>query len=105
MSNQNVVLKAILECGTDYLRILDEIGYDLGDIVDDLLAEGIKPTLNAITSEVFCKGVIEWFCNCLDTRVWFRQNGSIYRRYLSSALDSFEDNVGFSLTGGEGDDN
>ena len=46
---------------------------------------------------------IEGFFNCLDTHVWFRQNGSIYRRYLSSALDSFEDNVGFFLTGGEDD--
>ena len=44
---------------------------------------------------------IEGFFNCLDTHVWFRQNGPVYRRYLSSALDSFEDNVGFFLTGGE----
>lgn len=44
---------------------------------------------------------IEGFFNCLDTHVWFRQNGSIYRRYLSSALDGFEENVGFFLTGGE----
>ena len=28
---------------------------------------------------------------------------NIYPLYLSSALDSFEDNVGFFLTGGEDD--
>ncbi len=44
---------------------------------------------------------IEGFFNCLDTHVWFQQNGAIYRRYLADALDDFEDNVGFFLTGGE----
>lgn len=44
---------------------------------------------------------IHSYHNCLDTHVWFEQNGSIYRRYLTDALDNFEDNVGFFLTGGE----
>lgn len=47
---------------------------------------------------------IEGDFNFLATHVWFRRNGSIYRRYLTEALDEFEDNVGFFLTGGEGDD-
>lgn len=43
----------------------------------------------------------EGFYKCLDTHVWFSRNGAIYRRYLERALDSFEDNVGFFLTGDE----
>lgn len=39
--------------------------------------------------------------NFLATHVWFRDNGSIYRRYLPEAVDDFEENVGFFLTGGE----
>ena len=42
--------------------------------------------------------------NFLATHVWLEQNGSLYRRYLPEALDDFEENVGFFLTGGEGDD-
>lgn len=59
MVNQNAVLKAVLECGTDDLRMLDDIWYDLGEIVDSMIDRGIKPTLNAIMGEVFCKGMEE----------------------------------------------
>ena len=53
--NQNTVLKAVLHCGTMDLSILDDIEYDLGEIVEELIAEGIQPTLNQIMSEVFRK--------------------------------------------------
>lgn len=46
---------------------------------------------------------IRSYHNFLDTHVWFEHNGSIYRQYLPKALDSFEDNVGFFLTGGADD--
>lgn len=59
MVNQNAVLKTVLECGMDDLRMLDDIGYDLGEIVEDMIARDIKPTLNAIMGEVFRKGVEE----------------------------------------------
>ena len=59
MVNQNAVLKTVLECGMDGLRMLDDIGYDLGEIVEDMIARDIKPTLNAIMGEVFRKGVEE----------------------------------------------
>ena len=131
MSNQNIVMKAILECGTDDFCVLDDIGYDLGDIVDNLLAEGIKPTLNAITGRVFRQGVEEltqlisdrlcepdaddseevltairslnpekdigWFCNCLDTHVYFLQNEPIYREYLADEIAQVEESMGFSF--------
>lgn len=41
--------------------------------------------------------------NFLATHVWLEKNGSTYRRYLPEAVDEFEDNVGFFLTGGEGE--
>lgn len=44
---------------------------------------------------------IEGDFNFLATHVWFKSNGPTYRRYLPEAVDSFEDNVGFFLTGGE----
>lgn len=131
MINQNSVLMAVLECGTDDLSILDDIGYDLGDIVEELIAGGIRPTLNAITGEVFRRGVeeltqrindrlcepedgdndevkaelrilnpkkdINWFCNCLDTHVYFVKNEEIYREYLPEAIKDIEDNMGFSF--------
>ena len=53
--NQNTVLKAVLHCGTMDLSILDDIEYDLGEIVEELIDEGIQPTLNQIMSEVFRK--------------------------------------------------
>lgn len=130
-ANQNIVLRTVLDCGTDDLCALDDIGYDVGNIVENLLAEGIKPTLNAITAEVFRNGVeeltqlvserccepnevddeetlealrslnperdIEWYCNCLDTHVYFVRNEEIYRKYLSEEIKTVEDNMGFSF--------
>ena len=50
------ILMVLLECGSLDLRILDDVGYDLGEIVEELQANGIKPTLNVITGEIFWKG-------------------------------------------------
>lgn len=139
MTNQNIVLMAVLECGTMDLGVLDGIEYDLEDIVDDLLAEGIKPTLNAITDRVFYMGAaelgqylsdriceleaipnerdlgdeeeaelaalhtlnvdedIEWYCNCLDTHIWFSQHEDVYRKYLPEAVEAVEENMGFEF--------
>lgn len=130
-ANQNIVLRTVLDCGTGDLCVLDDIGYDVGNIVEDLLAEGIKPTLNAITAEAFRKGAeelaqivrerlcepneeddaetlealrllnperdIEWYCNCLDTHVYFVRNEEIYREYLSQEIKCVEDKMGFSF--------
>lgn len=53
------ILMVLLECGSLDLQILEGIGYDLGDIVEELSADGIKPTLNAITDEIFRRGQCE----------------------------------------------
>lgn len=57
------ILMVLLECGSLDLHILKDVGYDLGEIVEDLQAEGIKPTLNVITGEIFRKGQ----CELVDT--------------------------------------
>lgn len=53
------ILMVLLECGSLDLQILEGVGYDLGDIVEELSADGIKPTLNAITDEIFRRGQCE----------------------------------------------
>lgn len=53
------ILMALLECGSLDLNILKDVGYDLGGIVEELQAEGIKPTLNTIMGWIFRKGQCE----------------------------------------------
>lgn len=53
------ILMVLLECGSLDLQILEGVGHDLGDIVEELSADGIKPTLNAITDEIFRRGQCE----------------------------------------------
>lgn len=143
MSATDSLLMSLLECGSADLGILDDVSYDLGEIADDLLANGIKPTLNAITDEIFRKGQyelgrkleeaieeterelddaeedtkeyeelqeklseledldieadVDWFCNCLDTSVWFVNNEEIYRKHLADEIEEIEENMGFSF--------
>lgn len=40
---------------------------------------------------------IESFHNYLDTSVWFRNNGEVYRQYFKEAIDEFADNTGYSI--------
>lgn len=65
------LLMALLECGSMDLSILDCVEYDLGEIAEDLIAEGIRPTLNAITEGIFLKGqseLIEAVENAIEER-------------------------------------
>ena len=107
MTGTQSLLCEMLSCGTLDLELLDRVGYDWDEVLEQLdWPDGEGFTFNGLMRAVVGVGIypdqdIEGFFNCLDTHVWFRQNGPVYRRYLSSALDSFEDNVGFFLTGGE----
>ena len=144
MTGTQSLLCEMLSCGTLDLELLDRVGYDWDEVLEQLdWPDGEGFNFNRLMRAVVDVGIIhikqavedriceleavenereldedeseemealrhldtdqdiEGFFNCLDTHAWFRQNGSIYRRYLSSALDSFEDNVGFFLTGGE----
>lgn len=143
MTGAESLLCSLLDCGVLDLAILDDVGYDLGEIAEALQDSGIKPSLNAITVEIFYKGIeeltealknkinelayergkynkdsdeyeklqeqineleycnpeedVDWFCNCLDTSIWFSQNEEIYRKYLEDEISEIEDNMGFEF--------
>ena len=142
MANRDTVLMAVLECGTLDMSVLDDVQYDLDEIVDELFAEGLRPSLNLIMQEVFRKAVeemadfveqeidattevqknasdcewavylneklgalrqlnpledIDYYCNCLDTSVYFVKNEDLYREYLPEAVEAIERHTGFSL--------
>lgn len=143
MTGTESLLCSVLDCGILDLSILDDVGYDLGEIYDELIAEGIRPTLNLITGEIFEKGKdalsdrlrdkleemacerdeydggseeykmmqeqideldscdpeedVDWFCNCLDTHVYFLNNEDIYRKYLADEISEIESDMGFSF--------
>lgn len=143
MTGLESLLCSVLNCGSLDLSILDDTEYDLGDIVTDLEDIGVKPTLNAITGEIFRKGQqdlkekleerisnmkserdefderteeyqrvqrqiddleildpdndIDWFCNCLDTSIWFSDNEEIYRKYLTDEIKDVEYDMGFEF--------
>lgn len=42
---------------------------------------------------------IESYHNYIDTHVWFKNNGGVYRAYLQEALDDFADGTGFEIVG------
>lgn len=50
------LLRALLDCGSLDLAILDDCNYDLGEIIEELKFEGVDITLNAITDWIFWKG-------------------------------------------------
>ena len=55
ITQQEWVLKTVLKCGTLDLQMLDDIQYDIGDIVD-VLIEDDALSLNSILDEVFRQG-------------------------------------------------
>lgn len=144
--NRDLLLCAVLDCGTLDLSVIDDVGYDIGEIVEELQAEELKPTLNMITCEIFRMGQrdlenaidaairdrqkmqletddseegeeeydrlqkeideleeldpeedVDWFCNCLDTSIWFSDNEETYRKYLADEISEIEDNMGFDF--------
>lgn len=47
---------------------------------------------------------IRSYHNCLDTNVWVESHGTVYRKYLSDALEDFKYGTGFSIDTGWSDD-
>ena len=58
LTTQECVMTKILDCGTADLSLLDDINYDLDDILDSLMENNCL-SLNGIFQEVFIKGVEE----------------------------------------------
>ena len=58
LTTQECVFTKILDCGTADLSLLDDINYDLDDILDSLMENNCL-SLNGIFQEVFIKGAEE----------------------------------------------
>lgn len=58
LTTQECVMTKILDCGTADLSLLDDINYDLDDIIDSLMETNCL-SLNGIFQEVFIKGAEE----------------------------------------------
>lgn len=90
--NSNIskrLLAHLLNCGTDDLSILDDIKYDIIDIVDDLSDDYFTPSLNNIIHEVFRKGIGE-----LDDYIHDTKYDIIAElRILEDGLSEIHDNV------------
>lgn len=54
---RNDLIRAILDCGIDDLRMLDDAGADMFDIIGQMKFEGMELTLNNIMAEVFKEGI------------------------------------------------
>lgn len=61
---RNDLIRAILECGVDDLRMLDDAGADIFDIIGQMKFEGIELTLNNIMAEVFKDVRQTWRKSC-----------------------------------------
>lgn len=40
---------------------------------------------------------IEYYCNCLDTSIYFTNNENIYRKYFEDEISNIEYNMGFDF--------
>ena len=58
LTTQECVMTKFLDCGTADLSLLDDINYDLDDIIDNLMENNCL-SLNGIFQEVFIKGAEE----------------------------------------------
>ena len=100
--NFNQLMSAVVDVGIIHLReAVDDRICELEVIQNERDLEDNEKKEMCALKQLDPDQDIKTFFNCLDTHVWFEQNGPVYRQYLEKALDSFEDNVGFFLTGGE----
>ena len=58
LTTQEYILTYLLNCGTEDLPMLEDINYDLDDILDELVETG-RLSLNNIFEGVFRKGISE----------------------------------------------
>jgi len=59
MTGTESFLTALLDCGVNDLRILDDVAYDWKEIIDAINETGTPPTLNNLLNAVFVKGLAE----------------------------------------------
>lgn len=47
------LIMQLLNCGYNDINRLEHVNYDIGEIVDELVADGIRPTIDSIMMDVF----------------------------------------------------
>ena len=47
------LIMQLLNCGYNDINRLEHVNYDIGEIVDELVADGIRPTIDFIMMDVF----------------------------------------------------
>lgn len=57
MRNSEYLLCALLDCGYADLAMLDDVGYDMNEIVADAIDNYRKVTLNALLATIFLNGL------------------------------------------------
>ena len=98
----NGLMRAVVDVGIIHIQeALEEKLAELHGYQDEgVMTEGDKRELQAL-EQLDPDRDIHSYHNCLDTSVWFEKNGSAYRRYLTEAIDSFEENTDLYISGGE----
>ena len=92
----NDIMRGVFACGI--IRIENEIDCRICDLERSCSGEEEEEELAALKLLNPNEDITAYF-NCLDTYVYFRQNGEIYRRYLEYELNNFYDNTGFEIEG------
>lgn len=67
--------------------------------VDFSLSEDEQKELEVL-EELDPEEDIEWFCNCLDTSIYFvcsRDKAGIYRKYFGDLIEELETKMGFTI--------
>lgn len=92
----NDIMRGVFACGI--IRIENEINCRICDLERNCSGEEEEEELVALKLLNPNEDITAYF-NCLDTYVYFRQNGEIYRRYLEYELNNFYNNTGFEIEG------
>lgn len=92
----NDIMRGVFACGI--IRIENEIDCHIRDLERSCSSEEEEEELAALKLLNPNEDITAYF-NCLDTYVYFRQNGEIYRRYAEYELNNFYDNTGFEIEG------
>lgn len=147
MKGKDALLCSLLDCGVLDLEILNDVQYDMREIVDEIADIGVPVSLNVVTDMIFRKGQeeledavlealrdarerldeaeeagqgeetgrlmdevselelldvandIEWYCNYLDTSIWFAGNERLYRERFGDMIGRIEQKMGFEFVG------
>ena len=89
-TNINDIMRYVFYMGVEYIK--QAIEDELDETEDEEEIEALK--------KLDPDKDIMYVCNCLDTRVWFRdaEKTNIYTEYLQDALDEFHVCTGFEIT-------